>query len=139
MADRLYISQRTDEIIGALRVNTKLDKSILARMAFTYSLVHTGKDVEKSTNFSGSEMRKQSFLNKDELLVKTLVNQVYQLDEIDDKQFFSSKSIVKNHIDNGASILWDLFRKNGEDINKWYAEIVSTIQLSGGKKLKTKD
>ncbi len=139
MADRLYTSLKTDEIIGAFRANTKLDKAILARMAFSYSLVHTGKRVIKSTNFSGGEMKKTSFMSKDELLVKTLINQVYKIDDLDENRIYSNKSIVKDHVDNGAILLWDLFQKNGEDINKWYSEIVSTIHLTGAKKLKTKD
>ncbi len=139
MADRLYTSIRTDEIISSLRATSKLDKAILARMAFSYSLVHTGKDVEKSSNFSGGEMKKTSFFSKDELLIKTLVNQVYKLEDMDDNQFYSNKSVIKDHVDNGAELLWRLFQKNGEDINKWYSEIVSTIQLTGAKKLKTKD
>ncbi|TYC14800.1 DUF1832 domain-containing protein [Bizionia gelidisalsuginis] len=139
MADRLYTSLKTDEIISAFRANTKLDKAILARMAFSYSLVRTGKEVIKSTNFTGGEMKRTSFFSKDEHLVKTLVNQVYQIEDLDENQFYSNKSIVKDHVDNGAILLWDLFQKNGEDINKWYSEIVSTIHLSGGKKLKTKD
>ena len=139
MADRLYTSLKTDEIISAFRANTKLDKAILARMAFSYSLVRTGKEVNKSTNFTGGEMKRTSFFSKDELLVKTLINQVYQVEDLDDNQFYSNKSIVKDHVDNGAILLWDLFQKNGEDINKWYSEIVSTIHLSGAKKLKTKD
>ncbi|MBA6316250.1 DndE family protein [Cellulophaga baltica] len=139
MADRLYTSLKTDEIISAFRANTKLDKAILARMAFSYSLVRTGKEVARSTNFTGGEMKRTSFLSKDELLVKTLINQVYQIEDLDENQFYSNKSIVKDHVDNGAILLWDLFQKNGEDINKWYSEIVSTIHLSGAKKLKTKD
>lgn len=139
MADRLYTSLKTDEIISAFRANTKLDKAILARMAFSYSLVNTGKEVTKSTNFTGGEMKRTSFFSKDELLVKTLVNQVYQIEDLDENLFYSNKSIVKDHVDNGAILLWDLFQKNGEDINKWYTEIVSTINLSGAKKLKTKD
>lgn len=139
MADRLYTSLKTDEIISAFRATTKLDKAILARMAFSYSLVHTGKEVAKSTNFTGGEMKRTSFFSKDELLVKTLVNQVYQIEDLDENQFYSNKSIVKDHVDNGAILLWKLFQKSGEDINKWYSEIVSTIHLSGAKKLKTKD
>jgi DNA sulfur modification protein DndE len=139
MADRLYTSLKTDEIISAFRAKTKLDKAILARMAFSYSLVHKGKEVAKSANFTGGEMKRTSFFSKDELLVKTLVNQVYQIEDLDENQFYSNKSIVKDHVDNGAILLWDLFQKNGEDINKWYSEIVSTIHLSGAKKLKTKD
>lgn len=139
MADRLYTSLKTDEIISAFRANTKLDKAVLARMAFTYSLVHTGKDVAKSTNFSGGEMKRSTFVSSDEIFLKTLINQVHQPEDLDESLFYSNKSITKNHIDNGAFLLWDLFQKNGEDVTKWYSEVVSSINLSGGKKLKTKD
>lgn len=139
MADRLYTSLDTDEIISALRANTKLDKAIIARMAFSYSLVHTGKNVSRSTNFSGGEMKRPSFVVNDEVLLRTLISQVYQMDDIDESEFYSNKSIIKDHVDNGSQLLWSIFQKNGEDINRWYSEIISTIQLSGAKNAKTKD
>lgn len=139
MADRLYTSLETDEIISALRANTKLDKAIIARMAFSYSLAHTGKNVSRSTNFSGGEMKRPSFVVNDEVLLRTLISQVYQMEDIDESEFYSNKSIIKDHVDNGAQLLWSVFQKNGEDINRWYSEIISTIQLSGAKTNKTKD
>ncbi len=139
MADRLYTSQRTDEIISAFRAHTKLDKAILARMAFSYSLVHIGKSVAKSNNFSGGEMKRPTFVGSDEIMLKTLLSQVYEIDTIDESDFYSNKSIIKDHVDNGALLLWEVFQKNGEDINRWYTEIVNSIQLSGGKDMKTKD
>lgn len=139
MADRLNTSFKADEIISAFRANTKLDKSIIARMAFAYSIAQVGTNVARSTNFSGGEMRRTSFMGNDELLVSTLVHQVYQIEDLEDNQLFSNRSIVKNHIDHGAALLWEIFYKNGEDINKWYSEIISTIHLSGAKEIKTKD
>lgn len=139
MADRLYTSQRTDEIISSFRAFTKLDKAILARMAFSYSLVHNGKSVAKSSNFSGGEMKRPTFIGTDEILVKTMISQVYQIDIIEENDFYSNKSIIKDHIDDGALLLWEVFQKNGEDINRWYTEILNTIQLSSAKDLKTKD
>ena len=38
MADRLYTSIETDEILSALRLETKLEKYLLARIAFALSL-----------------------------------------------------------------------------------------------------
>ena len=38
MADRLYTTRETDEILSALRLETKLEKYILARIAFSISL-----------------------------------------------------------------------------------------------------
>lgn len=139
MADRLYTSQRTDEIISAFRAYTKLDKAILARMAFSYSLVQIGKSVAKSNNFSGGEMKRPTFVGSDEILLKTLLSQVYEIDTIDENDFYSNKSVIKDHVDNGALLMWEVFQKNGEDINRWYTEIVNSIQLSGGKDVKTKD
>ncbi|WP_204345547.1 DndE family protein [Psychroserpens algicola] len=139
MADRLYTSLRTDEIISTLRANTKLDKAILARMAFSYSLVNTGKNVARSTNFSGGEMKRSTFVASDEVFLKALINQVHRPEDLDEPLFYSNKSIIKNHIDDGAELLWDLFKKNGEDVSRWYSDVVSSINLSGAKKLKTKD
>jgi len=139
MADRLYTSLETDEIISALRAYSKLDKAIIARMAFSFSLVNAGKNVSRSTNFSGGEMKRPSFVANDEVLLRTLISQVYQIEDIDENEFYSNKSIIKDHVDNGAQLLWSIFQKNGEDINRWYSEIISTIQLSGAKTAKTKD
>lgn len=138
MADRLYTSQQADEVISSLRALTKLDKAVIARMAFSYSLVNNGTNVPSSSNFSGGEMKRPTFIATDEVFVKTLISQVYERDNIEENEFYSNKSIIKDHIDNGALMLWELFKKNGEDINRWYAELVSSIEIKGGK-TKTKD
>lgn len=139
MADRLYTALKTDEIISSLRAHTKLDKAIIAKMAFSYSLVHTGINVQRSTNFSGGEMKRTSFVGNDEIFLRTLISITYKTEELEENEFYSNKSIIKDHIDNGSNLLWEIFNKNGEDVNKWYSEVVSTTQLSGGKEIKTKD
>ena len=45
MADRLYTSNEADEVLSALRFETKLEKATLARMVFALSLVKEGPDV----------------------------------------------------------------------------------------------
>ena len=139
MADRLYTSLRTDEIISSLRAYSKLDKVTISKIAFTYSLVQTGISVNVSTNFSGGEMKRTSFLGNDELFIKSLIQCVYNVSEIAESDLYSNKSIIKNHIDNGTALIWELFIKNGDDINKWYLELLSTVKLTGYKKTKTKD
>jgi DNA sulfur modification protein DndE len=139
MADRLYTALTTDEVISSLRAHTRLDKAILAKMAFSYSLVHTGKEVARSTNFTGGEMKRTSFVGNDEIFLRTLIAQVYKIDELEENEFYSNKSIIKDHVDNGSQLLWEIFHKNGEEVNAWYSEIVSTIQMSGVKDVKTKD
>lgn len=139
MADRLYTSQLAEEIINGLRAETKLDKSIIARMAFSLSLVKEGKSVKSSSNFSGNEMRRHSFLGNDEILVKALLSHTYEQSDFDDNEFFSNKSIIKNHIDSGTQLLWELFEKSGRDVNNWYKAILDKIELKGAKDIFTKD
>lgn len=139
MADRLYTSQLAEEIINGLRAETKLDKSIIARMAFSLSLVREGKSVKSSSNFSGNEMRRHSFLGNDEILVKALLSHTYKQSDFDDNEFFSNKSIIKNHIDSGAQLLWELFEKSGRDVNNWYKAILDKIELKGARDIFTKD
>lgn len=139
MADRLYTSQLADEIINGLRAETKLDKSIIARMAFSLSLVKEGKSVKSSSNFSGNEMRRHSFFGNDEILVKALLSQTYEQSDFDDNEFFSNKSIIKNHIDSGTQLLWELFEKSGRDVNNWYKAILDKVELKGAKDIFTKD
>jgi DNA sulfur modification protein DndE len=139
MADRLYTSQQTDEYINSLRMESKLDKATLTRMAFTISLVNTGKDVPRSINFSGGELKRPTFFKDDEAFIQTLVAFVYGNNSISEDEFYSNKSIIKNHIDDGAKILWDLFETQGHDITRWYTSLLSSIELKGAKQKLSKD
>ena len=78
MADRLYTSLKADEYISALRSATNLDKAVVARLAFAYSITTKGKDVPDSTNFSGGEMKRPTFVGNDEVFLRTLIGFVYQ-------------------------------------------------------------
>lgn len=139
MADRLYTSLKADEYISALRSATNLDKAVVARLAFAYSITTNGKEVPESTNFSGGEMKRPTFVGNDEVFLRTLIGFVYQKSDIDEQEFYSNHSIIKNHVDHGAELLWQLYHNNGEDVNRWYAELVKIIKLSGHYDVKTKD
>lgn len=139
MADRLYTSLEADEKISALRAATNLDKAIISKLAFVYSLTTQGKNVPMSNNFSGGEMKRPTFVGNDEVFMRSLISLVYEQADIDEQEFYSNHSIVKNHIDMGASLLWDLYRKNGENVSRWYSELVNSIQLLNGRELRTKD
>lgn len=139
MADRLYTSQQADEYINGLRMESKLDKATLTRMAFTISLVKSGKEVAKSINFSGGELKRPTFFKDDESFIQTLISFVYGSNTFSEDEFYSNKSIIKNHIDDGAKILWDLFESQGQDVSRWYSSLLENIELKGAKDKLTKD
>ena len=139
MADRLYTSQKADEYINGLRMESKLDKATLTRMAFTVSLVNSGMEVSSSTNFSGGELKRPTFFKDDEGFIQTLVAFVYGGNTFSEDEFYSNKSIIKNHIDDGARILWDLFEAQGQDVSRWYSSLIEKIELKGAKEKLTKD
>ena len=64
MADRLYTTRATDEILSALRLEARLEKYILARIAFIISLTEDGDSVAVSTEFSGAEIKRPTFIGQ---------------------------------------------------------------------------
>ncbi len=131
MADRLYTSNEADEVLSALRFETKLEKATLARVAFALSLVKEGPDVEQSTSFSGGEMKRPTFVGEDEVFMRSLICHVYQKRDIGEDSFFSNHSIVKNHIDSGADLLGRLFQECGRDADSLLMRLVDEVEFGG--------
>lgn len=136
MADRLHLSMESDEILSAMRLETKLDKSLLARMACCLSLATDGTKVPESTNFSGLKIWRPSFVGQDEAVLRSLVSMVHEKTEISDDEFYSNRSIVKNHVDQGCRHLQRLFEEVGRDANRLMAKLVDLIEFEGRRELR---
>ena len=136
MADRLYTSSKTDELLSALRFETKLEKAVLARIAFTLSLIKDGNEVKPSLSFSGAEMKRPTFIGDDEIFIRTLLSYVYARPEIPEDEFYSNKSIIKNHIDSGCSHLEALFLECGRNSDELLSRLTKIVEFSGRKELK---
>lgn len=131
MADRLYTSSEADEVLSALRFETKLEKATLARIAFALSLSKEGPQVAQSTGFSGGEMKRPTFVGEDEIFIRSLISYTYQKPEIGEDEFFSNRSIIKNHIDRGAALLGQLFQECGRDVDGLLRRLVEEVEFSG--------
>src|SRR5947207_652048 len=108
MADRLFTSQEADDVLSALRIETKLEKFVLARIAFALSLATDGAAVTQSTTFTGVEIKRPTFIGSDELFMRTLLAFAHKKPDITEDQFYSNRSLVKDHIDNGCARLHKL-------------------------------
>jgi len=135
MADRLYTSSDADEVLSALRFETKLEKATLARVAFALSLAKEGPSVAQSTSFSGGEMKRPTFIGEDEVFIRTLISYTYHKPEIGEDEFFSNRSIVKNHIDSGAALLEQLFQECGRDADYLLRRLVDEVEFSGRREV----
>lgn len=131
MADRLYTSSEADEVLSALRFETKLEKAALAKIAFTLSLVREGASVEPSRSFTGSEMKRPTFVGEDEVFIRTMIAHVYRRPELGEEEFFSNRSIVKSHIDNGATLLSQMFQECGRSADALLRRLVSEVEFAG--------
>jgi len=135
MADRLYTSSDADEVLSALRFETKLEKVTLARIAFTLSLIKDGPRVAHSPSFSGSEMKRPTFVGEDEVFIRSLISYTYRKPEISEDEFFSNRSIVKNHIDSGAALLAQLFQECGRNGDSLLQRLVEEVEFSGRREV----
>jgi len=131
MADRLYTSSEADEILSALRFETKLEKATLARMAFALSLSRVGAEVPSSPDFSGGEMKRPTFFAEDETFIRTLLSYAYKKPEISEDELFSNRSLIKNHIDHGAQLLNEQFQSCGRSGDGLIARLVEEVEFSG--------
>ncbi|MCF8050727.1 MAG: DndE family protein [Desulfobacterales bacterium] len=131
MADRLYTSNEADEVLSALRFETKLEKATLARMAFALSLAKEGPDVAQSASFTGAEMKRPTFVGEDEIFMRTLICHVYRRRDIDEDGFFSNRSIVKSHIDSGAELLGRMYQECGRDADSLLTRLVDDVEFGG--------
>ncbi|MFE8698449.1 DndE family protein [Cytobacillus sp. FJAT-53684] len=135
MADRLYTSSDSDEILSALRFETKLEKYILAKIAFSISLAMDGADVPMSNNFSGSEMKRPTFVGRDEIFLKATLAYVHNITDISEDDFYSNKSLVKRHIDNGCSHLSRIFEEVGHSSDLLIKKITNLVEFSRRKEI----
>jgi DNA sulfur modification protein DndE len=135
MADRLYTSSEADEILSSLRFETKLEKAVLARIAFTVSLIKDGRDVPPSFNFSGGEMKRPTFVDSDETFIRSLLSYVYQKPDISEDEFFSNKSLVKDHIENGCKQLSKLYNECGHNADILIKKLVGLVEFGGRREL----
>ncbi len=131
MADRLYTSSDADEVLSSLRFETKLEKATLARIAFTLSLMREGASVKVSSSFTGGEMKRPTFVGEDEIFIRTMIAQRYRKSEIDEEEFFSNRSIVKNHIDSGAQLLAKMFHECKRSSEGLLRRLVDEVHFSG--------
>ena len=131
MADRLYTSGEANEVLSALRFETKLEKATLARIAFTLSLVKERDTVAHSPSFSGGEMKRPTFVGEDEVFLRTLIAHVYGKRDFSEDEFFSNRSIVKNHIDSGAALLAQMFQECGSSGAALIRQLVDEVEFAG--------
>ncbi len=131
MADRLMTSLAADEVLNALRLELKLDKAVLARLACCLSLALDGQAVPPSVNFSGGEIRRSSFLGADGPVIQALIAHVYERPDIPDEEWFSNRSIVKNHIDRGCAHLDQWLDECGRDAGSLLERLVAVVEFEG--------
>ncbi|CAG0955298.1 hypothetical protein METP3_00458 [Methanosarcinales archaeon] len=135
MADRLYTSNEADEILSALRFETKLEKATLARISFALSLMKDGSKVTQSTSFSGGEMKRPTFIGEDEVFIRTLIAYIYGKRDFSEDEFFSNRSIIKNHIDSGAALLAQLFQETGRNGDALIRRLADEIEFTRRREL----
>lgn len=136
MADRLCLSMDADDILSALRNETKFDKAMLARIACSLSLSLDGEHPPRSMNFAGGEMKQTSFLGPDGTLIRALIAHIYGRSELAEDEFYSNRSIIKDHIDNGCFHLEKLFADCERDVNQLLTRLLDFVELEQGREAK---
>ena len=138
MADRLFTSRPAEEVLSLLRLETKIDFYIWARIAFALSLQKYGASIEPVYEFTGKQFKRAQFIGQEELYYRTLLSFTYKKQEFTDDEFYSNSSAIKYHIDHGCKLLKEMYDSSGQDKSVFLSKLSSmaTSLLPGGPKTK---
>jgi len=125
MAQKLFISKSSSEKVDHLAAKIKyMDLATLARVAIGISIQKHGKDLWDHQDGSRlKEFNRYSLLGDYESFYKTLFDSVYEK-KIDDDDFFSTQSYMRNHIESGITMLYDLYQSCNQDTNQFIAKLI---------------
>lgn len=129
MADRINISATADEALSAVRKSTGIEFAAVARLALALSLKTAGTNVPRSQDFSGREIRWLSIFGDDASVYRGVVHLVYGR-HIDEDEFLSNRSLVKDHIDHGCQLLLGLFRDCDGDQSRFLSRLAGESAVS---------
>lgn len=131
MADRMIFSGKADTLLQTLYRESNIEKGAWARIAFALSLNSVGDQVPVSMDTTGVPFHDTSFFGEHRLLIESLVRLVYQRSDISEDELYSSKSIIKNHVDHGSIILEEMYQQCGKSIDTLLTTLAKEVHFSG--------
>lgn len=139
MADRLFTSKEAEEVLSLLRLETRIDFYIWARIAFALSLHKNGSEVQPVYDFGGKQFKRAQFIGQEELYYRTLLAIIYRNQDFTDDNFYSNNSAIKYHIDHGCIILKEIYDTSGQSKNVFLSKLASIASENLPGSVKTKD
>lgn len=139
MADRLFTSKESEEVLSLLRLETKMELYVIARIAFALSLSKHKNNVSKNLDFSGRQFKRAQFIGSEESYYRTLLSFVYKKSDFTDDEFYSNNSAIKYHIDEGCNILKNIYKQSGKSKDVFLIKLAALVKENLPTEIKTKD
>ena len=76
-------------------------------------------------------MKRPTFIGEDEVFLRTLIAHTYGKQDFSEDEFFSNRSIVKNHIDSGTAMLAQMFQESGRSGDGLIRRLVDEVEFAG--------
>ena len=76
-------------------------------------------------------MKPPTFIGEDEVFLRTLIAQIHGKRDFSEDEFFSNRSILKNHNDSGTAKLAHMFHEVGRSGDRLIAGLVGEVEFAG--------
>jgi hypothetical protein len=76
-------------------------------------------------------MKRPTFIGEDEVFLRALIAHTYGKRDFSEDEFFSNRSVVKNHIDSGTALLAQMYQEAGRSGDGLIRRLVDRL-LQGG-------
>jgi DNA sulfur modification protein DndE len=132
VADRkIRPSEEGEKILEKIREFTKLELSVIAKIAISLSLLESGKvETEKEYDSFGKQIRGINLFGEDDFLYNAIFSLLYQ-HRLTPTEFFSQKSLSKIHLENGLQLLELLAEQSNNDRLLFFSQLVSKVRIRG--------
>ncbi len=130
VADRkIRPSEEGEKILEKIREFTRLDLSVIAKIAISLSLLESGKiESDKEYASFGKQIRGINLFGEDDILYNAILSLLYQ-HKLTATEFFSQKSFSKLHLEHGLQLLETLVEHSNNDRLLFFEQLVSKVTI----------
>ena len=120
MANKLFTTRGSEEILTELFHWTKIEYAALARIAIALSVKQSASRVQIEKDETGKEFNRYSLAGSYDIFLKSILSVVHGR-QLSDEEYFST--YMKSHLDDGCAILNRLWKESEASVDQFLAKI----------------
>ncbi|OQX00554.1 MAG: hypothetical protein BWK80_61585 [Desulfobacteraceae bacterium IS3] len=134
---KIYTSERGEKILEKIRDFTRLDFSVIAKIAISLALLEYNKIEQTEYDNNGKNLRGINIFGDDDVLFHSIFSLINER-KLEASEFFSSKSLSKTYLEKGLELLESAMEQSNNDKLIFFDKLVSKVTIREDFEIKIK-